>query len=371
MAFYQYHFDKAIFEKLPFLGGLFSYIHTNSKGDLKKGLLFEVLSEDYYKIRTRLTGNDKSSIVTGDKVYVLPNCKIPLFKLKEYLKSIGATQVNDVKEATKILGHSKIASDNSSALLKDFQSYYDYEEVKRYQGGNFYKPDKKLIEEIVLFNENVLYKEVEEQPTMIKLDIGFRKRLGYSICTTGNPIKAITPTCAIILYYQMHNKIPVVNEDAVFKAIDKPLVIDQSIYESLCEMLNSGDKSHQTTAIELISNCDIDKSFYYLWLLSQYYFYKMIGHSRNKNFRLFREKVDLHSLSMRTARRMIPMLDERGILTSELYLSLVSQVIKTYKHKVDPELFTITLTPTEKYQKYAPGCDFTIENTLEETEETH
>ena len=93
MAFNQYQYDEAAFQKLPFLGELIGYLHTNSKGDFKKGALFKISEEDYLKISKRLEGDDKSSIMPKDKVFILPNCSIPLFKMKEYLKEIGRAHV--------------------------------------------------------------------------------------------------------------------------------------------------------------------------------------------------------------------------------------------------------------------------------------
>ena len=87
----------------------------------------------------------------------------------------------------------------------------------------------------------------------------------------------------MILYYKMLNKIPVVNEEVVFDSIQKPLVIDKDTYETLSNMLGSGDTTNQLTAIEIISNCDIDNSLYYLWKLIKNYGHVMDNFRRNKN----------------------------------------------------------------------------------------
>lgn len=359
MAFNQNQYDHDIFQKLPFLGELFGYVYKNSKGDFKQGLCFRVMDVDYQKILQRLTGDSKSSITTGDKVYVLPNCKIPLFKLKEYFKATGAVQVNDVKDATKIIGHSNInVEGNLSSLLKSFNLYYTYSQLLNPENANnirsYWKPDLKYVAMLTDYVKNNPYSMLAEQPSEVIIDSSFRVHLrGYPY--EHNVIRTITPTCAIILYHQLQNKIPIVNEDAVFKAISKPLIIDADIYETLKTMLSSSDFANQTTAIELISNCDIDPSYYYLWQLAKNYINVMSGHSRNKNFRLFKEKISLYDLATLSEKGILPKLEEKGVLTDEIFLSLINEVVKTYKHKINHDLFDVVLKPSEKYSKYAPS----------------
>ena len=364
MAFNQYQYDQAAFQKLPFLGELIGYLHTNSKGDFKKGALFKISEEDCLKISKKLKGDDTSSIMPKDKVFILPNCTIPLFKMKEYLKATGATQVSDIKEATKIIGHGNISSENgNNSLLREIGYVIRFEDLTGRHSND-------TIRQLIEFHKNNPYEFLdwkEELKTVI-VAVSMKGTLGW-VPKHWENYKAITPTCALILYYQMQNKIPVVSEDAVFKAIQKPMVIDQEVYETLCSMLKSSDSANQVTAIELISNCDIDLSYYYLWRLAREYDNVFALHRRNKNFRLFKEKINFSLLSIRAERAILPILEEKGVLTPQIYSELINQVIRTYKHKVDTELFDVILVPTGRFAKYTDQTQFVLTKTKKEPEE--
>lgn len=358
MSFYQFHYDAAIFNKLPFIGELVAYVYIDSSKKIKKGFLCKVDPVDYVKIANVLKGdnNTTSTIVAKDKVFVLPNCPIPGFKLKEYFKSVGAIQTSTISEATKIIGHDNIECNSSyvnSALIKNITIYYDY--AKYINSGTtlyrYTKTPKLSKESIIAAIDSQTLPELEKHPSQTILDHCFNKSIGYAEAEYVNHFY-ITPTCAMILYYKMLNKIPIIDSKAVFESIQKPLVIDNAVYESLNNMLGSSDSTNHTTAIEIISNCDIDKSLYYLWKLIKDHMSVMENFRKNKNFRLFKEKANYSMLSHKTEKSILAYLDMKNVLTPEIYQTLIVEVIKNYQRSMQSELFDITLTPATKYQKY-------------------
>lgn len=372
MSFYQFHYDATIFSKLPFIRKFVGYGYRDSTKTFKMGFLCEVTEVDYIKIYQQLKGDTKTpaTIVAKDKVYVLPKCKIPGFKLKEYLKSVGATQTSKIEEATKIIGHDNTESKtifSNSALIRNIHQYYDVNDVKNYDGKHYRRSIadiQKLISEIDINKLTTL----ETQPHETILDFCFRDILGWGISQSNNRF-FITPTCAMILYYKMLNKIPVVNEDSVFESIKKPLIIDQETYQSLSNMLSSSDATNQLTAIEIISNSDINQSLYYLWKLIKEHGGVMANFRKNKNFRLFKEQINFGVMSCRSERTMLPFLEKAGVLTPEIYKELMTEIHRIYKRTHRSELFDITLTPSEKYKKYAEGAIYEVPSTKDIVEE--
>lgn len=373
MSFYQYHYDAAIFSKLPFIRKLVAYGYRDSTKTFKKGFLCEVSEVDYIKIKVQLKGDKTTpaTIVAKDKVYVLPKCSIPGFKLKEYLKAVGATQTTDIKEATKIIGHDDIEADHShknSALIRQFSSYYDYKDITDYSGG-YYRPKIEDLKKFISLINDVKIEALETQPDETIIDSSFVDILGHYV--RKHDIKHfITPTCGMILYYKMLNKIPVVNEEVVFDSIQKPLVIDKDNYETISNMLGSGDPTNQLTAIEIISNCDIDNSLYYLWKLIKNYSDKMDNFRRNKNFRLFRERVNYGVMMFRSEKTILPFLESKGVLTAEIYQELIKEIVRIYKRQNISELFDVTLVPSEKYKKYAPDASWQMNAPKVKVEDT-
>lgn len=352
MAFYQYHYDKIIFNKLPFIEELVAYMYMDTSRKVKKGFLCSVSEIDYQKINDQLVGERKvpetPPIVANDKVFILPNCSIPGFKIKEYLKSVGAIQVNDIKEANKIIGHDNIRimdKHANSALLKKYSSYYDGEVVLK--DKKQFNTDTTAVKTV--FRNSI--PELEVYPSKTVLDTAFsswyyRSEMIYDLKWF------ITPTCAMIMYYKLLNKIPVINEDVIFQLMDKPLVIDKYVYKTLADMMESEDKSNQITAIEIISNCNKDKSLYYIWKLTNNYFNKFDQHKRNKNFRLFREKVNYYSLLTTGTESMLTILEKENLLTKEIYTELITELVEIYGRRVKSQVFDVTLTPTSKYIDY-------------------
>jgi hypothetical protein len=131
----------------------------------------------------------------------------------------------------------------------------------------------------------------------------------------------------------LSKKIPVVSVDSLFKGIDK-VAIDQDIYETLLMMLKGSDED-KSVAMNMLYNCNIDASFYYIWKLMNEVSYGIsyYKHRNTKAHKTFMESI--MSVVHSDAMAAIKMFKDKGCLTEQIYNELLEQVynkFKTYRY---------------------------------------
>ncbi len=341
-------------EKLKFLGNPVAYLYRDSTGHLLKGDLFEIGKGDYDKAYKRLQG-EKGEIDKGDKVYVLPNCRIPLFKLKDHIAECGATSTGNVSEATKIIGHDKVAQENSwqhggTVLLLDIRGFTNANDWHP-RVYTWTKEEETAAEEARMAALKGLGKsEYGADELIISTAVMRDQNLGTHTSLTHG--RYMTPTCAFILYHHLLNKVPIINESEVYAKIGKPIAIDESSFTSIMEMLESSDESNHKVASEILSNCDIDKSLFWIWKVARKCSWKVTGLSRFKNIRLFIEMSDFSTLACMNDEGFIEYLYNKGLLTPEYFTALAPEAALRYKGMLASPVFSIILEPSDKYKPF-------------------
>ena len=236
------------------------------------GGIHEIDQATYIKLNDKFFESDYNAydIKSGDKVYIFPGCKIPMFKIKEYCKSIKATVTNDHTKATVFINTGK-----------SFYTYDDYCEefpTINYLVGKavYYVHEHANNHEIR--NQRAKYNERYKTFDFSSTDyhgLSFDKIITLGMYTSDstaidlNTFYFITPLFAEILYYSLANKIPFVSENSLYKAIPSSNIIDEELYLSLNSILSSNDEENHILAFQTIANCDYSASIKYLYHLYQ------------------------------------------------------------------------------------------------------
>ncbi len=137
----------------------------------------------------------------------------------------------------------------------------------------------------------------------------------------------ITDKLVEFVYWKMAKNIPVMNEEVFIDSLEK-MVIDQSVYETIKNMLSSGDKSDIIIGFDLMCRSDIMKSAEYIRSLYAQFKYVIASRCRmhTKLATAFIDTVDdFYHLD---DKEFIEYLHQKNLLTEQLYYNLARNVLQ-------------------------------------------
>lgn len=338
----QISIDHSIIPKLPWIKQTYQYFFD--KEDLKyRGIVYNISEEDYNKVKDRFCGQSTNIISKGDKVYIMPGSRIPSFKIKDHLNKIGATRTGDIHKATCFIGNNKVS--NSLLYHNPFPIVSNGEIAVSVFWGRLDTDSSSGLDESIINKYPAIFVNRHSPDydwmTEEELEMFF-----------------ITPAGVNIVYNSILKNLPIIGEDTFMDQIEPMIVIDKDVYDTLNTMLSSSDNTNYDVARELIANCDIKKSIFYLRQLANKFNY-IITNSRMKNLKLFVERSEWNNLRSMTAEEFTEYLYNKDYLTPEMFKELVIESAKNYEDKLESPVFKMILIPSDKYKDYVePGTSF-------------
>jgi len=346
--------------KLPFLGKEVPYYFSSGKTRLIGGVVYRIERDAFEKAKKRISG-ENHIVKPGDKVYVMYKNDVPKFKIEEHCKRIGATIVSDYRKANIILGSKNMAKDRmdklQSATSLIFSPYTLYtinnKALALTSDDNPFEPE--ATESFKEYNP-ILNPPIEG---IFETDDAYQVIMSSNVSTeylgnTGNCY--ITPLGISMLYWILKNGIPVVSESAFSSQISGAMTIDETIYENIISMLKSKNADDVNLGTELLANCNIEDSIYYIYKIADK-FPSYLQRSDNKNVRLFAEVSNYNEIARMGPGEFVEYLRKKSLLTQEILDKLVPDITKEFKDDVVSDIFDIVLVPKEEYK------DFKIEST--------
>lgn len=354
--------DKSKIEKLPFIKQTKVLVYKDSaNAHHETGVLHIIDQNTYIKLQARTKGIDNINLTSGNKVYVMPNCKIPQFKLREYFKTLGVSIVNDHTKADAYIGaNNACVNIESRAYTKGLNAI----------GGSanyaFYRSD---ISKIQTYRNGVLI--VEKYPYESDIELDYQNKIlisramnlwSYEELVTS--LYYITPLGAEIIYDILSNKKPVYSEDAIFRTIPSSVVLDQEMYESLNTMLSSSDEDSWNLAYQTIANSDYDESIVYIKKLYDSHSHKLLN-NRFKNLKAFNSMHKMQDLYSMDDIEFFAYLvqNHKDKATKEMFHAMMTEesneVQRHFKDNI--HLFDVILVPKQKYAEYHDGAQFKYE----------
>jgi len=189
--------------------------------------------------------------VVGDKLYFLPGCNVPRFKLKEFLNNESATLVKNINKATVTF----MSADVFYNLMQQNDYCYRYEKEDVLALYNKHDGDSTVI--------NAL-KASTSKYVMSRSSIGNQGAISevkdYPECFVKDQ-KSYEQLIYIESATNMYN------QDEILKRINTGKVMSNEDYESIQRFFKSSDTSHHMVAMEMMANSDYQKSCVYLHLL--------------------------------------------------------------------------------------------------------
>ena len=337
--------DRSKVDRLPFIKGTYPFGYITSNYIERLGIIYEVEEADARKLSKVLKGKDDKIIGKKDRVYVLPGCKVPQFKIKDFCKGIGAVFTGKVEDATVVVGNPKMEGEDwshNSAYYTNSTSLLFYTLYSRTNGWdddlevddvvkNYY-PDSDKIEEC-RYNMACSYSNNEN----IR---GGVPRLMY----------AVTPYAMKVIYEILSRKVPIITEDQLLEQMPTVTKLDKVMCEELLTMLNAGE-SDQKTAHEILANCDHKDSKFYLYRIARAHS-SQFSRSRFKNIRLFYNEANIQNLAGTGEETFMEEARADGTLNKEILDALLPIVEKQVAHQLKharSEIFEVKMTLIPEY----------------------
>jgi hypothetical protein len=225
-----------------------------------------------------------SSLVTKDKVFIMPGVTIPRYKIRETGKEIGFDIVRSLSKATKVIYCHKQVTDEM--IKKQSCIGIEIKHVKLL--FDQYNMDTTELENST--NENII----------VDYEIYYALKKLYTNIFASDDIDSshfYTYLYTDSVYETLINELlsgtkVIISDKDVMKQCNGSKPLDAESYKRLVSMFKTNQ--NQEIAMELLCNCDYDQSMVYiLKLLSQFNFRAMPG-TNHINYKSFRQYMTTH-----------------------------------------------------------------------------
>ena len=233
-----------------------------------------MLAEDVHEV---LNAKDEWTPAPKDRLYFLPGCTVPRFKVREKFKvTIKPANATVAFVSAKTMEHSDTMFERLDKMVRIDESVV-LEYLKEHFGLKHYETQKfkTLVlncEDGVWISEDKwhdFYHSTPDQATVYKTGGESIYNLIDEYPDRSEPTK---------IYYPGANSeidlltCDIYSQDAILKILNEgSIIIDEKKYQELKRMARSKDTENIILVMELMSNADYDKSFLYLSLLLKEY----------------------------------------------------------------------------------------------------
>lgn len=298
---------------------------------------------------------DEYTPTKGDKLYFLPGVNVPRIKLKDLALQHGIRTVRNIEDATHIFAakntKDKITSGQwfYSLDLKDFNAIMEDE--------NIYIDDRyrENIRQVLEFNteDKVLF--YYGQVNDIKHGDNDALKLYGNKINSSSWYNTIDDEHSDLA--QKMVGATVYDEMAILKHIngDDATVIDEAMFDQICDMFNSNDKDNHVLAMEIMANSNYTESLLYLEMLFKE-FSSRISDTHTKNHVNFKSLIGFLKKNKNYLGTdiddIVNSLNDKGVLTADKLDVLMRKYSNEIGTSGDTDYFKVkTVTVSEELLK--------------------
>lgn len=286
-----------------------------------------VNQDNYSKVHKMFTTyTDITSIPKGAKGFILPKNNLKKDDIKEICKRYDLKITGDISKADFFIGNDAISHysslydhgvDSRALMVEGYGYIMDLEDCgldMKNQFINFMSSRAGVTTDILNQQTTVMYTK----------DINSRYE-DWTMYAHERKQTYITDEGIAVLYDMLSRKLPVVSVNSLFKGIDK-VTIDDDIYDTLLMMLKGGDED-KAVAMNMLYNCDINASAYYIWKLLKdtTYIIAYYKHRNTKAHKTFMSAVG-HMQHLDNI-EALTLFKQNGCLTEEIYDAFIKKII--------------------------------------------
>jgi hypothetical protein len=363
--------DSTLPSKLKFVEGSFKYVYMFSTEDYGSGIgvteLYKISNESRDKIASLLKGGDAYTPVSGDKIYLLPDSKIPSYKIKEYCKSSGLTITTVIEKATVILGTEENILDPAE---------YDNGKYQYPHGcivGEHYSPSLTYNQALVDFIKNrntfnilpstgIDYHEMLKPDDTIVVTRAICSHYSTSAYTDNleTPITqwALNAESLTLVYNILSKKVPVISQEHFIETCGNQVSLDEDMYNSLDMMFSSPSQEDHLTAAKILFNCNTKDSIYHVWRLAKKHSHRIDNSENNrlKEAKLFKSLVSWSHLEDLDNNGILTHLAKRGQLVHDVFYKLINDIVDEETdraaRRLDLSHVIAEITPKYNYEEF-------------------
>jgi len=333
------------------------YVYYSDTLGMQTAYLYETDYKTWMTVQKVLQGQPGHSIVKKDKVFVLPGNPLPQYRIKEYLKNIGATTTRDIEKATIILGNNALGQELSSGYQpKVADVMFAIDDIMGVEINNDDNWD-------ITIDKFKLENFKDEELLDVVLSKSAYDAKGYDTNiewkSSSNPLYYIYPVGVQIVYHALARKIKIVDQETITENAHSQIYLkDKDTYRSIDQMLRSSNGDDTNIAVELLCGCNLDDSVYHTWKLAYEYGSKVRNNGRSKNKSFFMDQSDWETLEDLDPMEFAQYLMDKDELTPEIFDKLEEDIKKKAMENWDHDVYDIQLVLKPKYQAiYEPSKD--------------
>jgi hypothetical protein len=233
-----------------------------------------------------LKGDTLYSHSASERLYFMPGCTVPRIKVRDFCAKNGGAIVKEPSRATIIFYAEDTLKElfdaspaqsykiSRSHYLKWLKAAFNNTEVtaKDYLNQIYQRESELLLRSqapfVIIDNKNYIKGFVTGE-TQCPWLVG-------AVVKVGIPPEHITESSGLLVKEDMDDKVLLLNspllcyQNAIIKHLNT-MEIDDSMYAELGKMLESDDDHNGTLAMEIMANCNYDKSLPYLIALMRFH----------------------------------------------------------------------------------------------------
>lgn len=313
--------------------------------------------------------NDEYIPRPGDKLYFLPGVNIPRIKLKDLTLKYGIKTVRELKDATVMFG-----SDNTVSKLSDSHHYYQIPVViiKEFLELSKDKMDYRDVDKLEYalsvndkdyflgcYTEKRFFSDADYPPfrTAIQNPV-YKHQKELENITYSSWYNVISDSENLNLVNKIKSSnVKLLNEESLLDIIngDDSVVINEEVFENLCQMLGSSDEDNHVLAMEIMANCNYKQSLLHLELLFKEHSYTLSrNHTKNHvNFKSLLSYLGKSTTNMNTnLDDVVQSLRNKGVLTTDKLDYIVNNYQEHFRSYGSSAVFKIkTITVSEEILK--------------------
>lgn len=295
----------------------------------------------------------------GDRVFFMDGCTVPRFKIREVIKNFGASICKKQEDATIIIGNERFENSFLNNPMQPISADYFIQWLNRcFPVGSIHT--MTLINTIRISNAQVILLESDiYQQLMDEFTPGFvnetfiddddgevmdKYNYGDFYTLTEEGVKA------------MKGERKVIPQDKLLELINvNNVTMDKKMFDEIREMFLASDRNNRVLAMEIMANCDYNKSFLYLSLLFRE-FKSEIGSQRERNHVNFKALINfldypnLNSYPNISIDDITNKMREKKLLTRTTMEQLIPVVTDEMTVSLDSTNFELKVIPSSELE---------------------
>ena len=129
-------------------------------------------------------------------------------------------------------------------------------------------------------------------------------------------------------------------------------IIDKDVYERLRQMFKSSDSENYIMGQAILNGCDVDKSIFWIRMLSLEFYNNKLINNRTKASKSFEVKSNINDIRNMDSMKFFTYLIKNELLTEFMWVMLTEEIKMYYKNISNNDFYNVEFKLKPKYESY-------------------